>query len=83
MGYRHWAEDDWTKSFMERQIKVWSAWNTKENIYEIQNKWKDAGGVCDAICMSTWYGKGKVWAFFGGGKVRDLYMTKEISNKDG
>ena len=52
--HRHWTEEDLKKSVIDRQNQVWGVWITQKNICEMQNKWKHAGGVPDAICQPWW-----------------------------
>ena len=61
--HRHWTEEDWKKVLWTDESKFEV---TQKNICEKQNKWKDAGGVPDAICQAWWRqcdGLGLLWCW--------------------
>ena len=78
----------WAKEHRQRTEEDWKLvlW-TDESQFEVigsqrrtfvrQKKWKDAGGVLDAICQA-WWRQCDYLGCFGGGKVGDSYRVKGI-----
>ena len=48
--HRHWTEEDWKMLWTDKSKFEVFGWHRRTFV----NKWKDAGGVPDAICQAWW-----------------------------